>query len=61
MSNKHKLIRATKQNLTSKKDVLHHEMCFIDFVHAYIIFLVSNDKAKQILKSKKLMVRNFTI
>ena len=27
------------------KDVLHREMCFIDFVHVTTIFLVSNDKA----------------
>ena len=27
------------------KDVLHLEMCFIDFVHVTTIFLVSNDKA----------------
>ena len=45
ISNKRKLVRTTKQNLTSIKDVLHHEMCFIDFVHVTTIFLVSNDKA----------------
>ena len=45
ISNKRKLVRTTKQNLTSIKDVLHHEMLFIDFVHVTTIFLVSNDKA----------------
>ena len=42
---KRKLLRTAKQNLTSMKDTLHHEMCFIDFVHVITIFLVSNDKA----------------
>ena len=45
ISNKRKLVRTTKQNLTSMKDVLHHEMYFIDFVHVTTIFLVSNDKS----------------
>ena len=43
-----------KQNLTSIKGVLHHKMCFIDFVHITTIFWVSNDK--QFLKSKKFTV-----
>ena len=38
ISNKRKLIRNAKQNLTSMKDVLHREMCFIDFVHVTTIF-----------------------
>ena len=45
ISNKRKLVRTAKQNLTSMKDVLHREMCFIDFVHVTTIFLVSKDKA----------------
>ena len=45
ISKKRKLLRTTKQSLTSMKDALHHEMCFIDFVHVITIFLVSNDKA----------------
>ena len=44
ISNKRKLVRTTKQSLTSMKDVLHHEMCFIDFVRVTTIFLVYNDK-----------------
>ena len=33
ISNKPKLVRTTKQNLTSMKEIWHHEMCFTDFVH----------------------------
>ena len=33
------------------KGVLHHGMCFIDFVHVTTIFLVSNDK--EISKNQK--------
>ena len=45
ISNKRKLVRNAKQNLTSMKDILHHEMCFIDFGHVTTILLVSHDKA----------------
>ena len=38
------------------KDVLHHEMCFIGFVHVTTIFLVSNDKA--ISKTQKTHGKN---
>ena len=38
ITNKCKLIRTTKQNLTSMKDVLHHERRFIDFVTSLLFF-----------------------
>ena len=59
ISNKCKLVKITKQKLTSMKDALHHERCFIDFVHVTTIFQFL--MIKQFLKSKKLMVRSFTI
>ena len=39
------MVRITKQNSISMKDILHHEMFYIDFVHVTTIILVSNDKA----------------
>ena len=39
------MVRITKQNSISMKDILHHEMFYIGFVHVTTIILVSNDKA----------------
>ena len=39
------MVRIAKQNSISMKDILHHEMFYIDFVHVTTIILVSNDKA----------------
>ena len=38
MSNKRKLVKTAKQNLTSMKNDLHQEMCLIDFVYVITIF-----------------------
>ena len=54
ISNKRKLVRTTKQNITSIKDVLHHEMYFIDFVQATTISFSCNDKAISRIRGKKL-------
>ena len=44
ISNNRKLVRTTWQDSTSIKDIFHHEMCCIDFLHVTTIFLVFNDK-----------------
>ena len=60
ISNKRKLFRTTKQNLTSMKDVLYDEMCFIKFVHVTTIFLVSNDTViSKIQKTHGKQLHNF--
>ena len=51
ISNECWLVGTTKQDSTSMKDVLHHEVYFIGFVHKTTFSLVSNDKA--ISKIKK--------
>ena len=57
ISNKRKLVRTTKQDLTSIKGILHHEMCCIDFLHVTTNFLVFNDKP--ISKIQKTQDENF--
>ena len=57
ISNKRKLVRTTKQDLTSIKGILHHEMFCIDFLQVTTNFLVFNDKP--ISKIQKIQDENF--
>ena len=59
ISNKCNLVRATKQNLNSMKDVFYHEVLywFCTRYHYFFWFRM----IQQFLKYEKLMVRNFTV